>query len=383
VSGATASRWPALAALALGTFATGTESHVVIGVLAPIARTMAVSDSQAGQLVTAYAVAYALLAPLCGWLVGTIGRRAGALMAVAIFASGNLACALAGSYEALMLGRVVAGWGAAMFVPAAFAIATELVPESRRGVALSVVFGGMTVASAMGVPLGTYAARFFDWHGIFAVLALVTLGTLGLLAILLPPLARPAPAGLRARLAPLASPGVTGALAITIVSVGAEFTFYSYISIAFADAAALLPFVLLAFGIGSILGNLAVDVLTDRYVPRSILLAALTTQAMLLPLLYLARHQPVPAVSIALGWGIVSYMYLVPVQHRLLALAPEAGPLVLALNSSGIYVGIAGGGAIGGATLALAGVASLPLLAAGIGLCGAALAWRRFPRAAS
>ena len=89
---------------------------------------------------------------------------------------------------AMMAARLVAGFGAAMFVPAAFAVATELVPEERRGVALSVVFGGMTVASFAGVPLGTWAARYVDWHGIFAVLTWVSLLALGLLAIALPAL---------------------------------------------------------------------------------------------------------------------------------------------------------------------------------------------------
>jgi MFS transporter, DHA1 family, inner membrane transport protein len=136
--------------------------------------------------------------------------------------------------------------------------------------------------------------------------------------------------------------------------------------------------VLLAFGIGAIIGNVLSGIATDRFGPRRILLGAIALQTMLLPTIMLARNFPLVAILVSLAWGIASYMYLIPIQHKLLELSRQAGQMTLSLNSSAIYLGIGGGGALGGLALAAFGIASVAIVAAALGVVALVIIWLWF-----
>ncbi len=375
-------RTVALAVLALGGFAIGTDGHIVIGLLDKIAAGFGVSTARAGQLVTVFALCYALFAPLCGWLFGGFDRRMAIRIATCVFILGNAVCWLAASYPVMIAGRVVAAFGAGMFVPLAFTIATNLTSDARRGVALSVVFGGMTIAMLVGVPAGAYLGQRIDWHLVFLFIGVIGVVDLVLLNAFLPAMPPGARTTLRERLAPVRDRAVLLTLSITLAGVLSEFTLYTYISVVFAGvewlARGILPVILFTFGFGALVGNIAVGIATDGLGPRRTLIAAFGAQTVLMPALFLVRHLPAAAIGVSFGWGIASYMYLVPIQHKLLELAKTAGQMTMSLNSSAIYLGIAGGGALGGLSLAHFGTASLPILSTTLGIGVLAVIVRSF-----
>jgi predicted MFS family arabinose efflux permease len=377
-----AGRTVALAVLALGAFAIGTDGHIVIGLLDRIATGFGVSNARAGQLVTVFALCYALFAPLCGWLSGGFDRKAAIRVASVVFILGNAVCWLAPNYPLMLAGRVIAAFGASMFVPLAFTIATSLSSDARRGVALSVVFGGMTIAMLVGVPMGAYLGQRIDWHLVFLLIGAIGVLDLALLSAFLPAMPQQARTTLGERLAPVKNRAVLLTLAITFAGVLSEFTLYTYISVVFEGvelaSRGILPLALFTFGFGALAGNLAVGFATDRLGPRRTLLAAFGAQTVLMPTLFLLRHLPAAAIGLSFAWGIASYMYLVPIQHKLLELAKTAGQMTMSLNSSAIYLGIAAGGALGGLSLAQFGAASLPILSAAIGIGVLAVIVRRF-----
>jgi predicted MFS family arabinose efflux permease len=362
----------ALAVLALGTFAIGTDGHIVIGLLDKIASGFGVSSSRAGQLVTVFALCYALFAPVCGWLFGGFDRETAIRIASGTFILGNAVCWLARNYPAMVAGRVIAAFGAGMFTPLAFTIATKLAGNARRGVALSAVFGGMTIAMLIGVPAGAYLGQRIDWHLVFLIIGAIGVVDLALLNAFLPAMPPSARTTLWERLAPVRDRAVLITLSITLAGVLSEFTLYTYIRVLFEGVTVasrgILPVVLFTFGAGALAGNVVVGIATDRLGPRWMLLTALGAQTALMPAIFLVRHLPVTAICVSFAWGIVSYMYLVPIQHRLLELAKTAGQMTMSLNSSAIYLGIAGGGALGGLALAHFGIASLPILSAALGI---------------
>ena len=143
-----------LLVLALGMFALGTDSFVVAGVLPEISRTFHVNIGAAGQLTTAYAITYALLAPLLAAVAAHVPRKAMLLTALGIFVVANLITAQAPSFAIAIASRILAGAGAAMFAPTATGAAATLVPAERRGYALSIVIAGLTAATALGTPIG-------------------------------------------------------------------------------------------------------------------------------------------------------------------------------------------------------------------------------------
>ncbi|MFP1917463.1 MFS transporter [Lonsdalea quercina] len=360
-------------ALTFGAFAIGLDTFVAIGALHDIAGDLAISPATAGRLVSVSALCYAAFAPLSAWWLRAWPPQWVLLLSLACFIAGNGLSALSPTFSVLMVGRMVSALGAATFTPTATALAAQRMPPGRKGVALALIFGGMTMSQALGVPLTAWMSHAMNWH--WAFYSVVFFGALAwalLFMLLAPTDARPADA-------PRFAPGlcrfpaaVWGLFCVTLLVVTSEFTVYAYISVLLANTRLgdmpVLPWVLMAYGIGSVLGNIATGILTDRWGPGGVLNCVIALQTAGLVALVLLRDSAVAALALGAGWGIVSYMYLVPIQHRLLGLAGAASQQVLAINSAVIYIGIGAGSALGGLLIARGGFSMLALIAGIIGI---------------
>lgn len=358
--------------MAAGTFAIGTDTFIVAGVLSDISDTFAVSPAQAGQLISVFALAYMLFAPLTAWLLGNVNRKHILQLALVLFIAGNLACAWATSYLQIAFGRVLAALGAACYTPqAAAAAAVGLVAEKRRGLAISIVYGGMTLAIALGIPFGTFLAKLLGWREIFLFIAL--LGAIALLglSLALRAIAPPSKHPLKERLAPLRQKAVLTTLLITFFAVCSEHIVYSYVSVLLKNTQfgpqAILPLALLLFGIGAVIGNFASGALTDALGSKFVLLFSVALQTLSLFLLAFYVTSPWWVLAIFLVWGITGWMYLVPIQHHLLSLSKRFGALTVSLNSSVLYAGIAAGSMLGGLALYALPAHYLPLFSLPLG----------------
>lgn len=360
-----------LTLLAGGAFAVGTSAYVVAGLLPEISAELGVSVSAAGQLTTAFALAYALGAPVLATLLGRRERRGLLVAALLLAAVGNLLSALAPNYGLLMVGRVLTALGAAAFTPAATHAATLLSPPERRGRAVSAVFTGITLSLVVGVPAGTLIGSAVGFRGVFAVVAALCLaGAVGV-RTLLPTVEAPAPVGLRERLAVAADRRVLTILGITVLGLMAVLTVYTYIAPLLAESVGvtgpLLGVLLVVYGVGALIGNDLGGRLTDRFGSRRPLL-------MTLPVITLALVTLPLTITTVVGAGIAMFVlgggFVVnaPVQSRLIELAPANSALVLSLNASAIYLGIGLAGLVGGGVVALYGVLALPLVGAVLSL---------------
>ncbi|MFJ5071175.1 MFS transporter [Kitasatospora sp. NPDC088556] len=364
--------------LALGTFAMGTDSMVVAGILGPIAADLGVSVPAAGQLVTVFALGYALLAPVLAALTARWPRRRLLLTALAVFSAANALSALAPGYGLLLATRVLAAAGAALYTPTANAVATTLVAPERRGRALATVLGGMTVATALGVPLGTWVGRG-DWRMTMWLVTALGVAALAGLALLLRDLPAPVAApGLRARLAPLGQRRVLGAAATTLAFFLAFQCVYIYLATAVSGAtggdADRLSLVLLTAGVMSVAGSWLGGRLVDRVGVRRVLLTGSTVAAGAFAALpWLGRSMPGALVYAAVvplaGWAVS-----VALPHRLASIDPGNAPLLISLNSSALYLGTAAGGVAGSAAIAVLGGRWFPFAAAGLALVAAVTA---------
>uniref|UniRef100_A0AAU2UYT5 MFS transporter n=1 Tax=Streptomyces sp. NBC_00003 TaxID=2903608 RepID=A0AAU2UYT5_9ACTN len=356
--------------LAAATFAVGTDSYVIAGLLPSIAADLEVSTPAAGQLVTAFALTLALSAPVMGALTSALDRRSALLIALAVFVIGNVVTALGSSYEVVMASRIVTAVGAGIITAAASSTAAAITPPQRRGRALAFVLGGLTLATALGLPLGTLIGRT-DWHiTLWAVAGIGLLAAAGI-AVGLPKVTLPA-ASLPDRLRPLKQGRVLALLAVTSLAFLGTYTLYTYIGPTLQDATGgnepLLTLILLAWGIGTLAGNITAGRLVDRYDAARVLTGTLTLATLALVLTPLATRALASTLVWAVAWGVTVGVIVVPQQHRLISLSPAAAPVLLGLNSSALYIGIALGGGLGGLAqewLALA-PAELGLVAAGV-----------------
>ncbi|MEU9112692.1 MFS transporter [Streptomyces sp. NPDC048483] len=358
--------------LALGTFAVGTDSMVTAGILGLVAHDLDVSVPAAGQMVTVFALSYAVLAPVLATATARWPRRRVLLTALTVFTFANALSAVAPNYPALLATRVLAAAGAALYTPTANAVATTLVPPERRGRALATVLGGMTVATALGVPLGTYLGRT-DWRlTMWLVVALGAAAFLGL-TLLLRDLPAPAAApDLHTRLAPLRNRRVLGAAITTLVFFLAINVVYIYLGAVVRPATGgdtgRLSLIMLVSGIASVVGNWLGGRAVDRLGVRTVLLtggSAAAAAFLVLPWISATMTGALlyAAVSPLAGWAVA-----VALPHRLASIDPPSAPLLISLNSSALYLGMAAAGGAGSLALTVLGDRWLPLASAALTL---------------
>ncbi|GAA5106008.1 MFS transporter [Nocardia iowensis] len=356
--------------LALGMFALGIDGYVIAGLLPQIGRDLAVTDSAAGQLITVFALVYALCAPLLGILTARQPPRLVLILSLALFAAANVGTSLADSFPVLLAARVAAALAAAAFTPVAAATATALVPEGRRGRALATVASGITVATAVGVPLGTLIGGAFGWRTTFGIVAVLGAVAAAGLLLLLPPVPAPPAAGIGTRLAVARASGVPGALGLTMLWIAGAFTVLTFLSPILDTVGgirgAALSIWLLIFGLAAVAGNALGGRAADRYPTTR--LVVVSTAGLTLALAAFgalassgahgSAGAAIAAVALAV-WGIFGWSFSPAQQHRLVELAPNAAGIVLSLNASAIYAGISLGSLLGSLALEHAGAAGV------------------------
>ncbi|MEV0202331.1 MFS transporter [Nonomuraea sp. NPDC050691] len=351
--------------LALGNFAVGTGMFVTAGLLPPISRDLAVSTSAAGQLMTVFALAYAVLSPVLAAVTARMSRRRLLLVALAVIVAGNALTALAPTYPLVMATRVVAAAGAAMFTPTASGVATALSSPERRGRALALVMGGLTIASAIGVPLGTWLGGAAGWRAtMWLVVGMGVVGFAGVAAVV-PDVRVPTSGRLAERLAPLADRRMLAVLVTQLLFFAAGFTAYVYIGSLFDLP---LPAVLWAWGVGGVVGNQLGGRLTDAYGPRRMVLGGLAASTVALGLIPVANLALPVALVWAFLWGVLGWMIAPAQQYRTVAVVPGNVPIGLGLLASAQYFGLFVAGVTGGLALDWYGRAGVIILATAIGL---------------
>ncbi|MEV0620550.1 MFS transporter [Nonomuraea sp. NPDC050404] len=362
--------------LGLGTFAVGTDAYVVAGFLPAMAGSLRVSESVAGQSATVFAVAYALLAPVLATFTARLPRRALLTGALVVLALANLGSALAPNYAVLMLTRVLAAAGAAAFTPGAGAVAAALAPPEQRARALAVVVGGLTVATALGVPLGNLAGRTLDWRtalGLVAVLCAIC--AVGVRAVM-PAMPGNPSVPLRTRLAALHHPGVLTVLPLTLIGMMAAYGLYAY-AVPLLRALGATPesemWLLFLYGLGAVAGNLIAGGAADRHGPVKVLSAGFAALSLTLAAFTWATgaglHWLPLTGLLMLAWGASTWFQTPAQQLRLISAAPQETAVVVGLNSSALYLGIALGTALGGLLLPVRAPAALGASAALAVLC--------------
>lgn len=358
-----------IALFSLANLVIGTGAFIVSGILPAAAQGLGVSVPAAAQAMTVYALAAALLAPVLLVATGRWPRRRVLVAAMALFTFGCALCAVAPSLLVLLVGRVLMGSGA-MFLAAAAGIVVALVPPQRRGKALAVVFMGMSMSYMTGLPLGSWLAETQGWR---APLWLVT-GCAGLVTLalwgLVPRHVQALGASLQGIGAVLRQGPVMISLAITALYFAAVFIVFSFIVLVLRALTPLsaggLSLTLMLFGSAGLVGTLSGGYCNDRFGSRVTLTTMLTLLASTMLVLPLTSGRPLLMTVVLLVWGAAGFGMMAPQQSRLAMLAPGHGSLLLSLNSSMLYLGMAVGAALGGLAVPWLGYARLSWLSAAL-----------------
>lgn len=372
--------------LALTAFAIGTEAFVIAGLLPVIASDVHISLVATGQLVTAYALTYAVGSPILAVLFNNVDRKLTLILALSFFIAGNLAAATADGFAVLLISRMVMAVGAGLAMPTATAIAVAVATPERRGRAVAIVISGLTIATVVGVPLGTMIGSSFGWRATFVLVA--GLGAIALAGLVfgLPRGLPRAAASFAQRVAIARHPSVLQTLGTTTIWAASAFTVFTYIAIPLHDIGLSTPavsFALLVFGVAAAIGNMAGGRLVDRFGPTAIAVLGLAQLVVVFALQSVALKYlpPEPAgyamLLLLFLWGLAGWAFYVAQVVTLVRLSPDAPMIALSLNASAMYVGIGLGGVIGGAVLSILKPTDLGWVAACGFLAALALAlWR-------
>jgi predicted MFS family arabinose efflux permease len=354
--------------LALATFAIGTEAFVIAGLLPVIATDMQISVAATGQLVTAYALAYAVGSPILAVAFNNLDRRNVLTLALVAFIAGNLLAVVAGSFPLLLASRMLMALGAGLCTPTAIGIAVAIASPERRGRAVALVTSGLTVATVVGVPLGSQIGNQFGWRATFALVAVLGAVALAGLSFGLPRGLPRTTASIGQRLAVARNSEVLYALATTMLWGAGGFTVFTYLSVPLQNVgfgASEISLALLVFGSAAAVGNMLGGTLADKLGPTPTAALALASMAVALtlesPALKFTSPEHIRYVLLPLifGWGISGWAFYPAQLARIMRIDPQASVIAVSLNASAMYLGFAIGGAAGGLVLSTLGPTDL------------------------
>ena len=346
--------------LAVAAFAIGTEAFVIAGLLPTIAADLQISVPAAGQLVSIYALTYAVGSPILAVTLNNIDRRTVLTLALSTFIAGNLLAVVASGFALLLASRMLMALGAGLCMPTALGVSVAVASPERRGRAVALVTSGLTIATVIGVPLGNWIGSLFGWRATFAMVAL--LGAIALAGLLfgLPRGLPKSTASLAERLAVARHSNVLIVLLITILWALGGFTMFTYFAVPLRGLgfdASHISLALLVFGAAAAIGNMLGGLLADRLGTIATGALGLTGMASALFLHSLVlKFLPDQAHYAILGpiflQGISGWAFYPAQVASIIRIDPKASMVALSLNASAMYLGFAIGGALGGAVLA-------------------------------
>lgn len=333
--------WPAVTAVAAGTFTVVTSEMLPVGLLTPIGGSLDVSGGTAGLTLTVTGLVGAFSAPLITAAVGRTDRRVVLCSLMLLLAAANVLAAWSPGFAVMMVARVLVGVAMGGVWSLAGGLGVRLVPAASTGPATSLIFSGVAVASVVGVPAGAYIGGLTGWRQAFLAVGGLALLVAVVMAVLLPPLPAEEAVALGGVPRLLGDPRVAGGLAVVALLVTGHFAAYTYVRPVLEEVsgvgAPMIGTLLLIYGIAGVTGNFAAGAGVGRSVRVTLLVisAALTASVLLVPLLGLS----VTGAAILLAvWGLAYGGVSVSTQTWLALAAPKAREGVTSL-----FVGVFNG----------------------------------------
>lgn len=349
-----------LFALALTAFGIGFTEFVSAGILPMLTSDLDISLGTASLTISVYAGSVTIGAPLLTAVTSFIEKKKKLLlMIITFFVIGHIISALAPSFLFLLIGRVISAFAHGGFMALAPIVAANLVDSDKRASAISIVLSGLTIATILGAPLGTFVAQVTRWRFSFALIGLIGLIGLILNAVVIPgSLSISGKSSLKSIFTVLFHRKMFLLYLATIIGYGSTFVVYSYISPILATdlhySESSIVIILLLYGamvaIGNGIGGRISNIRPLKMLPRMYFLLALSLLA-----LYFSYLNPIFALVTLLCIGLFAFMN-VPASQFLVVLEaekhlPNDVTMASALCIAAFNVGISLGTFVGGGVL--------------------------------
>ncbi|MGE7908752.1 MFS transporter [Lysinibacillus xylanilyticus] len=358
-----------LLALAISAFGIGSTEFISVGLLPLITDDFGISISTAGLIVSIYALAVTVGAPLLTAFTSHLSRKTVLLLVMAIFIIGNLTAAIAPLFSILIIGRIISALAHGVFMSIASVIAADVVEPNKRASAIAFMFTGLTLATVTGVPLGTFIGQITDWRMSF--IFIVIIGVIGLIsnALLVPSqLSKGNPISLRDIGKVLGNFRMLLIFFITAMGFGGAFVVYTYVSPILEQYMGYSPhavvIILVVYGIFVAIGNTLGGRFANQNPLRSIFIIFVGLALALLGIGF-TLESPIIGLIMVLIVGLFMFMNSPGLQLYAVMLSekyvPSAISMASALNISAFNIGIFLGSYIGGFIIRHQSLAHTPL----------------------
>jgi DHA1 family inner membrane transport protein len=371
-------------------FGITTGEFVIAGILPDVADGLHVSIPQAGLLVTAYAIGMIFGGPVVTALTARYPRKRLILVLLVVAVVGNVLSALAPAYGVVLVARLITALVTSTFFANAIVIAVSTVPPEKQASTVSKLILGMNLAMILGAPLGTFVGNSFGWRATFVAIAVVC--AVGLLMVLrfVPVVPNDAGGSAFGELRVFKNRAVQLAILVTAVGSAGQLIVFTYFAPLLTDVAgftaAAVPVLLLVYGVGATVGNLAGGKLSDR-APMPALVGLLTATTVVLAATWLLRENLVAVAVMVFLIGALGFSIVPGMQANVLKSATQAPTLAIAVNSSAYQIAAAFAAWLGGRVIDDGpGLPAIYAVAAGVtfvGILVTLFAWQRDRRRAA
>lgn len=340
-------------------FMLGMSEFIVVGILPDIAAGLKVSEVTVGNLVSLFAFVYAPVTPLGSALSARFPRFATHLTLVGVFLIGNVLCAFAPNYGVLVVARILIALVSGTLVAIAMTYAPDVTTEQYRTKFIAWVFSGFSIASVVGVPVGTWVANTFGWRWTFHLVNVLTVALIVLMVMVLPRNSRIVKIGFLPQFRLFFDRRIQLGVLAVVFGAAATYVFYTYLTPIMRDEVHVpeqyLSVGLVIFGAACLWSNLYGGKLADRgrgVEPLTHIRPIYCAHAVLMASLIVTHWVPVYGALLLVVLGMFMYLQNSVSQVLYMDVASQSHPgslnLAASLNSMSFNIGIAVGSAVGG-----------------------------------
>lgn len=363
--------WFAVITLAVAAFIFNTTEFVPVGLLPDIAKGFSMDVAQTGLLMTIYAWAVTIFSLPLTMLTVRLERRRLLIFLFCIFIVSHALAAIAWSFSSLLTARLGIAMAHSVFWAITIPLAVRLAPKGNKTKALSFIVTGSSLATVMGVPLGTVIGHHFGWRITFAVIGIIATIILLLLWRVLPTLSSQSSGNFKVIPSLLKRPSLQYIYLSLALVMTAHFTASTYISPYLQDIGGMsnnvVVMMLFVIGLAGIVGGILFARYAGRYA-SAMLFLSLSGLMLSLALFYFSLMHWWALIPIAIIWGIVITLISMLLQSKVLEKAPDAPDIGIAIFSAVFNIGIGGGALLGGQMIEQVGLANIAYVGAALTL---------------